>query len=264
MTYTFEKSDFSALRPQLAAYLSALTGPADDFWEDHVLRADVYAIRRGADAVGFFGYIPDESPRMTSFWIDDTVSTADSETLFEKALRDFRIRCAFVATCDEPFLALCMAHPAKVETQAYLFGVNNTQNVRPAEFGPDCMRRVTASELPEVHALTGGFFESDFTEADLESGRVELYRAVENGEALGFGVMIPDRLLPDFLPCGEIVLERHRGRGVARSLQLFMHARCGTLGKRHIGGCWFHNKPSRNTFDSIGLYSRTRLLNITF
>ena len=70
--------------------------------------------------------------------------------------------------------------------------------------------------------------------------------------------------MTDLIPCGEIVLEHHRRRGVARSLQLFMHARCAALGKRHIGGCWFHNKPSRNTFDSIGLYSRTRLLNITF
>lgn len=265
MDYTFEKIEFAALRPQMDAYLRTLTGPVDDFWEDHVLRADAYAIRRETETVGFLTVLPErEGARMTAFWVDGSVSTGDSEAIFESALETFRIRCAFAATCDELFLSLCMTYQTKVEIQAYFFDADNTRNARPAEFGADCMRRVSAGELPEVFALTGDFFENDFTEADIESGRVELYRAVENGETLGFGVMLPDKLLPDLLPCGEIVLEPHRKRGVARSLQLFMHARCQALGKKHIGGCWFHNKPSRSTFDSVGLYSRTRLLSITF
>ena len=253
-----------AIRSQVDAYLAALTGPVDDFWERHVLRADTYAIRYGAETVGFFCCLMEDAPRMTAFWVNDTVSTADSERIFEKALADLHIAHAFVATCDEHFLSLCLTYQTKVEIQAYFFDVDRTQDTRPAEFGADCMRRVTVHELPEVFALTGDFFVSDLTAADIESGRIELYRVVENGETLGFGVMIPDRLQTNLLPCGEIVLEPHRRRGVARSLQLFMHARCAALGKRHIGGCWFHNKPSRNTFDSIGLYSRTRLLNITF
>ena len=264
MMYTFVKTDFNAIRPQVDAFLAALTGPVDDFWEDHVLRADTYAICREAETVGFFCCFMEDAPRMTAFWVDGTVSTADSERIFEKALADLHIARAFVATCDELFLSLCMTYQTKVEIQAYFFTDHNTQDARPAEFGADCMHRVTADELPEVFALTGDFFENNLTAADIESGRIELYRAVENGETLGFGVMIPDLLMTDLIPCGEIVLEHHRRRGVARSLQLFMHARCAALGKRHIGGCWFHNKPSRNTFDSIGLYSRTRLLNITF
>ncbi|MGN0479739.1 MAG: hypothetical protein ACI4GO_09930 [Hominenteromicrobium sp.] len=264
MSYTFKKTDFAAIRPQVDAYLAALTGPVDDFWENHILRADAYAVCRGAETVGFFCCLQEETPRMTAFWVDNTVSTADSEAIFEKVLTERHIAHAFVATCDELFLSLCMTYQTKAEIQAYFFQIDRTQDTRPAEFGADCMRRVTAGELPEVFALTGDFFVNDLTAADIESGRIELYRAVENGETLGFGVMIPDRLLPDLLPCGEIVLEPHRRRGVARSLQLFMHERCAALGKRHIGGCWFHNKPSRNTFDSAGLYSRTRLLNITF
>lgn len=264
MIYTFMKTDFTTIRPQVDAYLTALTGPVDDFWEDHVLRADVYAIRREAETVGFLCCLMEDAPRMTAFWVDGTVSTADSERIFEKALADLHIARAFVATCDELFLSLCMTYQTKVEIQAYFFAEHNTQDARPAEFGADRMHRVTVDELPEVFALTGDFFENNLTAADIESGRIELYRVVENGETLGFGVMIPDRLMTDLIPCGEIVLEHHRRRGVARSLQLFMHARCAALGKRHIGGCWFHNKPSRNTFDSIGLYSHTRLLNITF
>lgn len=264
MIYTFMKTDFNTIRPQVDVYLAALTGPVDDFWENHVLRADVYAIRREAETVGFFCCLMEDAPRMTAFWVDGTVSTADSERIFEKALADLHIARAFVATCDEHFLSLCLTYQTKVEIQAYFFDVDRTQDTRPAEFGADCMHRVTVDELPEVFSLTGDFFENNLTAADIESGRIELYRVIEHGETLGFGVMIPDRLMTDLIPCGEIILEQHRRRGVARSLQLFMHARCAALRKRHIGGCWFHNKPSRNTFDSIGLYSHTRLLNITF
>lgn len=264
MIYTFMKTDFNTIRPQVDVYLAALTGPVDDFWESHVLRADVYAIRREAETVGFFCCLMEDAPRMTAFWVDGTVSTADSERIFEKALADLHIARAFVATCDEHFLSLCLTYQTKVEIQAYFFDVDRTQDTRPAEFGADCMHRVTVDELPEVFSLTGDFFENNLTAADIESGRIELYRVIEHGETLGFGVMIPDRLMTDLIPCGEIILEQHRRRGVARSLQLFMHARCAALRKRHIGGCWFHNKPSRNTFDSIGLYSHTRLLNITF
>lgn len=264
MLYTFEKADLNAIQTQFNAYLASLTGPVDDFWEDHVCQGRLHAICRNGKTVGFFGVIPGNEPRLTSFFVDDTVSTRDSEEIFERVLREFGVTHAFVVTCDELFLSLCMTCQKKVEIQAYFFDVDNTANVRPAEFGSDCIKRVTAQELPEVHVLTDHFFANDFAPEDIERGTIELYRAVKNGETLGFGVMIPDKLTPHFLPCGEIVLEAHREKGVARSLQLFMHQRCRELGKTHIGGCWFGNKPSRNTFDSMGLYSHTRLLNIHF
>lgn len=264
MNYTFIPTTLENLRPQFTAYLKSLTNPVDDFWEDHVCRAAVYAVQRESTIVGFFGVLQENSPRLTSFWLDETVSTRNSEMLFERVLGEFGIKHAYVATCDEFFLALCMTFQTEVEIQAYFFSTDNTAGVRPAEFGPECIRRVAVDELEEVHALSDRFFGEDFTEADICSGAVELYRVVENGETLGFGIMIPDKLQPHLLPCGEYVIEKHRGRGVARSMQLFFHARCAELGGRHIGGCSFHNKPSRNTFDSMGLYSRTRLLNITF
>ena len=67
MMYTFVRTDFNTIRPQVDAYLAALTGPVDDFWERHVLRADTYAIRREAETVGFFCCLMEDAPRMTAF-----------------------------------------------------------------------------------------------------------------------------------------------------------------------------------------------------
>ena len=76
--------------------------------------------------------------------------------------------------------------------------------------------------------------------------------------------MVPNKLQKGYVACGEIVLEQHRRKGVARSLQLNMAEICRNNGLIPIGGCWYGNIASKLTFDSCGRYSRTRLLNVTF
>lgn len=62
MNYTFIPTTLENLRPQFTAYLKSLTNPVDDFWEDHVCRAAVYAVQRESTIVGFFGVLQ-EAPR---------------------------------------------------------------------------------------------------------------------------------------------------------------------------------------------------------
>lgn len=86
----------------------------------------------------------------------------------------------------------------------------------------------------------------------------------------GLAQEIMNRIISDFtvekayVACGEIVLEQHRRKGVAKSLQLNMAEICRRNGLIPIGGCWYGNIASKRTFDSCGRYSRTRLLNVTF
>jgi len=76
--------------------------------------------------------------------------------------------------------------------------------------------------------------------------------------------MVPNKLKTGYTACGEIVLEQHRRKGVARSLQLNMAQICRNKGEIPIGGCWYQNTISYKAFYSCGRYSSTRLLNVTF
>ncbi len=49
---------------------------------------------------------------------------------------------------------------------------------------------------------------------------------------------INNKLQGGYVACGEIVLEQHRRKGVARSLQLNMAEICRNNGLIPIGGCW--------------------------
>ena len=68
-----------------------------------------------------------------------------------------------------------------------------------------------------------------------------------------------NRIISDFtvekayVACGEIVIEQHRRKGVAKSLQLNMAEICRRNGLIPIGGCWYGNIASKRTFNVVNL-----------
>jgi hypothetical protein len=111
------------------------------------------------------------------------------------------------------------------------------------------MKKVDVNEMPKIRQLTGDFYD-DFSDEGLASGEFELYSIIKDKEILGVGVMVPNKLQKGYVACGEIVLEQHRRKGVARSLQLNMAKICRNNGLSPIGGCWYGNIASKRTFDS--------------
>lgn len=151
----------------------------------------------------------------------------------------------------------------EVSLQAYFFDGTILHDVRPAEYGFEYMKKVDVNEMPKIRQLTDDFYDN-FSDEGLALGEFELYSLIKDKEILGVGVMVPNKLQKGYVACGEIVLEQHRRKGVARSLQLNMAEICRSNGLIPIGGCWYGNIESKLTFNSCGRYSKTRLLNVTF
>ena len=232
----------------------------DDFWEEHILDAQLYEIDGGAGPIGFFAIYGLE--KITQFYLIDPCLNL-AQPVFQRILREYKVKTAFVATCDELFLSLCLDFHRKVELQAYLFDGTAENEVQKPEFDRSCLSEVSARDLKTVKELTGDFF--DFvTEEDLQTGKIELYRLCESGETLGFGIYRPNRLVTRYASVGMITLEPYRRRGVGRSLQLHLADLCRERGLIPVSGCWYYNHNSRRTIESAGRYSRTRLLNILF
>lgn len=248
------------VRPMMDLYLRTLSGVVDDFWEEHILNAQFYEIDGDENQLGFFTIYGSE--KITQLYLIDSCLNL-AQPVFQRVLKEYEVKTAFAATCDELFLSLCLDFHRKVELQACFFDGTAENAVREPEFDRSCLFRIPARELETVKALTGDFF--DFvTEKDLQAGSIELYRLRKDGETLGFGIYRPNRLVTRCASIGMITMEPYRRRGVGRSLQLHLADLCRERGLIPVSGCWYCNRNSKRTIESAGRYSRTRLLNILF
>ena len=260
MKSEFTKVQYNVIEPLFQQYKKTLGGVCDEFWEDHILRADFYMITIDGHSAGYFAIY--QKTKLTQFFLLNQYGHL-AQPFFQQILAGYSMKSAFVATCDELFLSLCLDFHRSIELQAYFFDGSVPNEVRPPEFARSCIVPVSAEELSEVKEITGDFFD-DVAEDDLLCKRTMLYRLCENGETLGFGIVVPGKLLPQYASLGMITLEQYRRRGVGRSIQLHLADLCRENGLIPISGCWYRNENSKKTIESAGRYSKTRFLNVLF
>jgi GNAT superfamily N-acetyltransferase len=82
----FIKSNIQEINPLLEEYLQSLAGVVDDFWEEHILTADIYLIQQEEKAVGCFAI--HNKDKITMFYIrhEDIQMAQD---IFKRILSDF-------------------------------------------------------------------------------------------------------------------------------------------------------------------------------
>lgn len=237
-------------------YAERLTGIIDDFWEMHILGAELFTILHESRSIGYFTVYDDE--KLTSLFIENAY-LYKAQDIFQRIISEYAVKTAFVATCDELFLSLCLDFHQAIEMQAYFFDGSVHQS-RRAEYSRACFSEINPEELGAVNDETEGFF----ADAELTSRRCVIYRLTDNGETLGYGVVVPVKTRPIVWGCGMVTLPKHRCKGVGRSIQIHLADICRENGKTPISGCWYHNHLSKKTIESAGRYTKTRLLNVHF
>lgn len=241
-------------------YASHLTGVTDDFWEEHILTADFYSIDMEDQRIGYFTV--HDSNRLTAFFIAVEYRFL-AQDAFQRILTEYGIKTAFVATCDELFLSLCLDFHKIIELQAYFFDGSKQMNVNPPEYGRAGLAEIEPGEIDAVNRQTDGFF-SNITKQQIMNWECTIYRMTDKDGTLGYGVIVPDKTRPHLWACGMIVLPEHRRKGIGRSIQIHLGDICRENGKTPVAGCWYHNHLSKKTIESAGRYTTTRLLNVHF
>ncbi|MHB8131074.1 MAG: hypothetical protein ACYDEX_19005 [Mobilitalea sp.] len=260
MNYNIVEATLDDIKVLMSQYLKTINGVTDDFWEAHVFGAVIYKILAEEKEIGCFAIFQNE--KITLFYLQEQYIYL-AQPIFKQILEDYSIKTAFVSTGDQLFLSLCMDLHSKIELQAYFFDGTVMGEVRPPEYPRDTFFDVKPEELEEVLANTGEFF-VPIAKEQLESGENRLYKLCENGEVLGYGIIVPNRLLTQYWPVGMIVLEHNRCKGVGRSIQMHLADISRENGYIPISGCWYFNQLSKKTIESAGRYTKTRLLNVTF
>ena len=258
--FRFEETTREGLEPFITRYLAALSGVTDDFWEEHILNASFYGIRERGIVIG--GFAVYGGTTLTLFYLPPERIVL-AQPIFAELLKRCRIQNALTATCDELLLSLCLDYHESVGMQAYFFNESTMKSVSQAEYPRESLEKIQPGEIDEVNRELDGFFH-DVTQAQLKAGVTSIYRLLENGEALGYGVIVRQILRAEYASCGMITRPSFRRKGVGRSIQLHLADICREEGRIPVAGCWYGNSLSKRTLESAGRFSQTRLLNISF
>jgi GNAT superfamily N-acetyltransferase len=260
MNCNITKTTIDGQKPLILEYLDTLTCVVDDYWEEHVMKADCYKIIIEQNEIGCFTIYHNE--KITMFYMKPEYYTL-AQPIFKQILEDYTVKSAYVTTGDQLFLSLCLDYHSKIELQAYFFDGSEMREVRPAEYPRSSLYRVEPSELGEVLERTGDFFQP-ITSAQLETEEILLYKLCEDAVVLGYGIIVPNKLATRYWPCGMITLEENRRKGIGRSIQQHLGDICRENGFIPISGCWYYNHLSKKTIESAGRFTKTRLLNVIF
>ncbi|MCH4887999.1 GNAT family N-acetyltransferase [Acidaminobacter sp. JC074] len=247
-----EKDDIKEL---FDAYLASLSGPYDDYLEDHILASRFYTLDIDGEIVGYFAIY--DKALLTQFYIEEE-SLHLAQMCFKYVLKEFKITHGYVPTCDEQFLSLSMDFHASIDLQAYIFH-DTKREVDPPAFPKSMLRLANLSDVEAIKRLSGDFFS-------------ELYQAVsdrkiyilEDEEIYGFGIIEVNKIHTNCRGTGMFTVEKHRQKGVGRSVILHLKDLCETLEYQPLPACWYHNYQSKSVLESCGFAATTRLLKVEF
>lgn len=237
-------------------YVASLSARYDDFYEAHILNSAIYSIWIHGVHSGYFGI--HEETLLTQFYITKE-AFKHAQKIFKDILVQFKVKSAFVPTCDEMFLSMCLDQHRKVNLQAYFFELSG-KSVRPPEYPRELLRLATVDNLEDIVNLTG-----DFLDQPAEMIRKgQIYTLRDQGDLLGIGMIVDNVIMKNCKGTGMFTNENYRQKGVGRSIILHLRDICLENGITPIPGCWYYNHNSKRTLESAGYISKTRLLHIEF
>lgn len=263
MNYRYLRTNVLEMESLITEYVDTLTGVMDDFVENHILNAEWYNISINEESTGFFTLFKEIGDvKITSFFLKPECYLYAQE-IFKEVLTEFHVSSAFVLTCDELFLSLCMDNHKNIKIQAYMFSVSFHKYKNEPKYSRSSLVKVLSDELQTVRSLTGDFFD-EFSTDDFIKGKYFLYCLKENEIPLGYGIIVPNKIQKKYWACGMITIEKFRNKGVGRSIQTYLADICRENNAMPISGCWYYNILSKKTIESAGRYTKTRLLNVLF
>jgi GNAT superfamily N-acetyltransferase len=233
----------------------------DSFWEDHTMEGNHYSIQDGDSSIGYF--IVHGGDTITSFYLEEEYAHYGQE-LFEQIKKYEKVTNALVPTGDEFFLAHCVDSFQRMEKQAY-FSLYKEEE--PSDFirKDITFERVLSREDISIVKLAGDFFREDEGEWILKNrDYYRVYKVLEYGELVGFGVVETGRVQENIASIGMFVMEEKRQLGYAKNILRQLKELVEKEGYEARSGCWYYNHNSLKSMKSAGAYPKSRLLRFYF
>lgn len=256
-----KKTAFKENLAYIRQYFESNQITVDSFWEDHVVKSNHYQILLNHEVIGFFAIF--DQTMLTLFHVFEAYAE-HGQKLFHKVRQFEQVNHAFVTTGDEYFLSHCLDNYMRIEKQAY-FAIYRDVQI-PSDMVKDIeLVRVLTEQDTEVLKLAGDFFEEDTADRILNgSDYLQVYKVMDHGEVIGFGVIELGRVVKTSASIGMYVMEDKRQKGYAANILKALQKHVESKGYTARSGCWYYNHNSLKSMMRAGAYSKTRLLRVFF
>lgn len=254
--FNYKKTDKNNIENLFNEYIESLTGVYDNFLEGYILKSDFYIINWNNLEIGYFAIYDNEL--LTQFYVKEkTIYLA--QNIFMNILEAFDIKNGFVPTFDELFLSLSMDYKKNIEMQAYFFKETNRE-VADSLFSKSMLRLAILSDAEMIKSLSGGFFDDLYQQI---SDR-KIYVLEQGDEVYGFGIIEENYVHGEYRDIGMFTVEKHRQKGVGRSIVIHLKDLCHTANYKVFTGCRYYDHSSKKTLESCGFITKSRLIKIEF
>lgn len=258
MNYTYRQSRKDELHAFIEEYSKTLSSPFDSFLEDHISKSQFYSIEKNAEVAGYFAIIHDDG-LLTQFYLRKE-HMQYAQIIFRDVLCKYQVKRAFVVTSDELFLSLAIDQDMVIKKQAYFFQDSGQVMDASSLYVKGSFRTAVALDIPQILEVSGDFFD----ELEGRVARQEIFVFKEGEELLGAGIVEHGIVMQGYTSIGMFVNEKHRQKGIGRTIITELKKWCYDNGRIPICGCWYYNHNSKKTLESAGMITKTRLFNIEF
>jgi len=255
MNFNFKECTLSDVEHLISEYVKKLSSPIDSFLEDHIIQSTFYSICDSSKVIGYYAIHKNQC--LTQFYLGLPYYHV-SQKIFNHVLEDNSVQSIMVPTCDELFLSMVLDHDYKIEKQAYFFQDNKVEIPKEKLYKNGDLRVAVKNDAKKIKEVCQDFI--DELEDRIENKQI--FTLVEGNILIGIGIVERSKLLDRYASIGMFTNEQYRKKGIGRTMIHHLKEWCYDNHLNSICGCWYYNVHSKQTLESAGMVSKTRLLNI--
>ena len=259
---TVNKTKWNEIKNLYEDYFEELGYKNDSFHNFMIFDGEPYIVLCNNEESGFIsvGNSWDNGKMLRGFYVIPS-KRRESGEIFNKAMKDFNIEAALVASNDSHYVGLAFAKMNELKTSFDMQAMNFIYGEadREAEYGLDCIKEVDPSEYELMDKLTEKQWDGCFQDENFK-----FYKLVSNNETLGYGSIYKIKNNKKNVDVGNFTLPQYRRKGVGRSIIINLSKMAISEGLIPVAGCYHGNKESVLTLKSSGFIPENRIFYVRF
>lgn len=258
----FKSTEWNSISELIEEYFTELGYYNDAFHNSMMTGGTPYAVFINNELSGFFSVADswEDGKMITSFYICHKKRRYSADIL-DSVCSEYDITATLVASNDSHLISIAFekmkALGTSFEMQAYNFTYSEP-DVK-ADYGMDCMEKVTDDEFDKMNELTEKQWDGCFDSDDFQ-----FWKIVKDGVTLGYGAICKMPYNKKNVDVGNFTLPEYRQKGVGRSMIINLSQIALSQGFTPVAGCWYYNKESILTLKSSGYIPQNRIFYIRF
>lgn len=258
---TMTARDLDTLKQQ---HVQQLDFPLDGMWECFIDMAEHYSIRCEDKVIGYC--VINDEQKLVQFSV---TSAHDVRQIFNQIITELKVTGAMASTSEFQYLSLCMDHQKSTIVNALQYHIDQNTKLHKARFPTQTHFRLIEHDELQIAVDFGittlgadpnwlySYYE------DLIKGE-KLFGLWQDTLLIAAGECRPSDTQRPYADVGMVVLDTHRGKGIATNILLNLLQNCKELGLRAICSTESDNIAAQKAIAKAGFISHHRILEVIF